>query len=268
MNLPDRPIKDPYQEIPVKDFSYINTKDKLPKKADNKIWLIVVGVIVLVLLAGGAYLYGQHTKSKPTTKSSHVSSSQKVTTPKSTTPTVKLTSYTSTPFNLTVNYPTTWTVASLGNTSMTITSPVTSLVADNGKTVSGKTVLTVFNQGQLPTGFGTDSVAVLNSQNITFTSPTSSQAAQSYISFVQYPATTITGGLDAIYVTGNNGYMKDQNIPPTDVNKVNPLVIVTFMQCQNSACTSLLPLTISSTMWSNLSFQVPILDMIKSFQFS
>lgn len=268
MNLPDRPIKDPYQEIPVKDFSYINTKDKLPKQKNYKPGLIAIGIIVLLILCVSAYLFGQHTKSKPALEPSHISSSQKVAAPKSSTQAIQLTSYTSTPFNLTVNYPTTWAVASQGNTSMTISSPVMSLVADTGGTVSGKIVLTVFNQGQSPASLGTSSIAVLNSQDISFTSPTSSQAAQAYISFVQYPATTKLGGLDAIYVTGNSGYLKGQTIPPSDVNKVDPLVIVSFMQCQTSACTSLAPLTISSTMWSNTSFQTPILDIIKSFQFS
>ncbi len=268
MNLPDRPIKDPYQEMPVKDFSYINTKDKLPKKTNYKPGLIAIGIIVLLVLCVSAYLYGQHTKSKPAPKPSHTSSSQKVATPKPSTTAIQLTSYTSTPFNLTVSYPTTWVVASQGNTSMTISSPVISLLADTGKTVSGKIVLTVFNQGQSPANLGTSSVAVLNSQDISFTNPTSSQAAQAYISFVQYPATTALGGLDAIYVTGNSGYLKSQTIPPSDVNKVDPLVIVSFMQCQTSECVSLAPLTISSTMWSSSSFQTPILDIIKSFQFS
>ncbi len=268
MELPDRPIKDPYKEIPVKDFSYINTKDKLPKKTDYKLWLIVSGVIILIILAAGAYFYGQHTKTKSPVKTSHTASSQKAAVSKPAAPATQLTSYTSTPFNLTVNYPTTWTVASNGNTSMTITSPIMSLVADSGKTVSGKTVLTVLNQGQIPTAFGTTSVAVLNSLDITFTSPTSSQAAQTYISFVQYPATVTKGGLDAIYVSGNSGYLKGQTIPPSDINKVSPLVIVSFMQCQTTACTSLLPLTISSNMWSSSSFETPILDIIKSFQFS
>ncbi|HEY1646256.1 MAG TPA: hypothetical protein VGF75_07930, partial [Candidatus Saccharimonadales bacterium] len=137
-----------------------------------------------------------------------------------------------------------------------------------GKSVQGREVVSVFNQGQLPAGFGTSSVAVLNSQDINYTSPSTTQAAQTYISFVQYPATTVIGGLDAIYLTGNDGYLKDQTIPNTDVNQISPLVVISFQSCQDSACSSPESLTISSSMWGNIDFQTPIMDVLKSFVFS
>ena len=267
MELPNRPTRDPYQEIPVKDFSYVNANKDLPKKHHSKLWL-ALGVVVIAL-AVAAYLYGQATKTKPTpkvtTKSVTAKSGNKA-------PNIQLTSYTSTVFNLTVSYPTNWsvnaTISSSISSSMSIDSPTMDLTSDTGKTVSGRVEVNVYNQGQLPTSFGTTSVAVLNSTDLPFTSPSSDQAAQSYVSFIQYPTTTATGGLDAIYLTGNNGYIKDQNIPASDVNQVDPLIIVSFVSCSDSTCTNSTNLTIDSSMWNNSTFALPILDILKSFQFS
>jgi hypothetical protein len=269
MELPNRPTKDPYEELPVKDFSYINTQNRPHKKSGRAGLWIVSGVVVLVILGAGAFLYGHYTKDK-TTKSNETKSHKTVTAPKSTTtaPNITLTNYSSSVFNLTVNYPNTWTIAASGSTSMTITSPETAMTADTGKAVEGKTIVTVVNQGQIPAGYGSSSVAVLNSQDINFSKPTSSQAAQTYISFMQYPATTVKGGLDAIYMTGNNGYLKGDVVPSSIVGQVSPLVIVSFEQCSNQTCTSPVALTISSTMWNSSAFSTPILDILKSFEFS
>lgn len=264
MDLSNRSTKDPYQEIPIKDYSYINTQKNLPKNGKRWAW-IVTGLIVLVLLGFGAFAYGHYTKTK-TTK--HSTSHKQVAKKPTSTAKISLTSYTSSVFGVTLSYPTSWTVTAEGNTSLDISSQETTLTADTGKSVDGKIVFNMVNQGQIPAAFGSNSVAVLNSQDINFSSPTSNQAAQTYISFVQYPATVIKGGLDAIYVTGNSGYLKDQSIPTTDVDQVSPLVIVNFEQCQNKACTTYTPLTISSTMWNNSTFSMPILDIIQSLSFS
>lgn len=274
MDMPTRPTRDPYQETPVKDFSYINTQHQIPKKSHNR-WLWLVSGVIIVLAAVGLFFYSKSHSSNnhkaKTTKSVVVQKTTKKTVPAkpvNSQPNIPLTTYTSTPFSLTVGYPSGWSVSAQGSTSMNIISPEMALTADNGKTVEGKIVVNVVQQKQVPTAFGTTSVAVLNSQDIAFSKPTPYQAAQTYISFIQYPSTTIIGGLDGIYVTGNNGYIKDQNIPIANIDQVSPLIYVTFEQCQNSNCSSLSNLTISSSMWNQSSFKTPILAIIESFSFS
>ncbi len=266
MELPKRATKDPYQELPVKDFSYINTQKPPSNKNSHVSTWIITGVIVVLLIVAGAVLLNYHSKKKPTETASKSTHQTTKTTPQATN--IQLTSYSSTPFNLTVSYPTSWSVSASGSTSLSIISPAMALTSSTGKSIQGKVAVNVFNPGQLPSGFGTTSVAVLDSQKISFLNPTANQAAQSYLSFVQYPATTVTGGMDGIYLTGNNGYVKSQTIPTTDVNNISPLVIVSFSQCQTSACTTTTPVTIASSMWNSASFQAPILAIIKSFQFS
>lgn len=265
MDLPNRPIKDPYQELPIKDFSYVNTQNHPAKKSKQNIVWIIVGIAALLVLGSGAFLYGHYTKPKPKV----VKQTHKVVASKSTyNSSAPTTNYTSTAFGLTVTYPNNWAVSSIGNTSITITSPETTLTSDIGSSVMGRILVNILGQGQVPAGFGAGSVAVLDSQVVAFANPTASQAAQTYISFVQYPATTVKGGLDAIYVTGNNGYQKDGPIPTSDVNKISPLIFVSFQQCKDIQCSEVKTLTIASTMWSNTNFSNTILNIIKSFTFS
>ena len=270
MELPNRPTKDPYQEIPIKDYSYVNDPSTPVNKGRAKWPYLVSGVFVLLIILGaGGYLLVHHTKPKPPPKHNSSTTSQTVKQSSNQSATnIPLTSYSSSNFNLTVGYPSGWTVSDKSTTSMTITSATGTITAASGQTVSGRTVVSVFNAGQLPTAFGTSSVAVLNSQLIHYTSPTSSQLASAYLSFVQYPATTTLGGLDAIYITGNDGYTKDQTIPSTDLTGINPLVIVSFVRCNDINCANPTPLTIASTDWTSTSFSAPLLAILKSFSFT
>ena len=268
MELSNRPTKDPYQEIPVKDFSYVNTNKQVSKDDHkNRIVLITIGCILLVVLGTAAYFYGYETRDN---KKQEVKTTSTVTVKKvaSNIYTPATTSYTSNAFGFTISYPSSWQVSSEGNTNVEFTSPVVSLTSDTGKTVNGKAIMSVVSAGQIPAGFGSSSVAVLDSVDLSFNSPTASQAAQSYLSFVQYPTTTIKGGLDGIYLTGNNGYLKDDTIPSSDINQLSPLIYYTFEKCNNSACTTTSPMTISSSMWANSDFQNVITNTIKSLTFS
>ena len=255
-----------FKEIPIKDFSYSNAKpfSKKPRK-NNKTYLILSIIIVIILLAGGGYFLLHHKKTQQTKKPAQKTTQSNNNT--STSPTAKMTSYSSTNFNLSVNYPSNWVISDT-TSILSITSPETSIKDANNQVVKGRIVLSVSPKGQLPSDFGNASAtAVLNSQLISYTSPTPAQDAQTYISFLQYANTTTLGALNGIYVTGNYGYLKGQNISQSDIQSVDPLVIVSFEKCSNN-CNNLSPLVISASDWSKSSFSLPILDIIKSFQFS
>lgn len=258
---------DPYAEIPVKDFSYSSNQD-LPKKKKPKLLsktTLMISLIVVILAAIAVaviLLLPSNKPPKKTTKPSTATSSTS-----SFLSFNPSTNYVSSNFNLSVNYPKSWKLNDQ-TSALTITSPVTTLTNDQGKDVSSKILVSVFNQGQIPSAFGTSgSVAVLNSVIVPYSNPAGDQAAQTYVSFVQYPSTTVLGGLDAIYVTGNDGYQKDQTIPNSDITGIDPLVIFSFLGCNDSACTTTSPLTISSTVWSKTAFSTLITDIIKSFVF-
>lgn len=242
--------------------------------SQKHLWRRVVAsllVVVLLVAAGfGAYRLFFHSKSSPAYKApaQTVANAPSATGNKTGSNTSTQT-YTATDYNLSFKYPDGWVVFNNGSGPMTVTSPSTQLTSATGQKVTGLITMTIQQQGQFPASFSAGTaLAVLNSQRITYTQPTTAQPSQAYLSFVQYASTTTKGGLDGIYLTGNYGYTKDQAIPGSDIGAVNPLVTVTFTKCGNAKCTSnLVPLTIASTSWSKQALQAPIKSMLASLAF-
>ena len=261
-------LKDPFKELPIKDFSYINNSNSAPAK--SKRWPLVIAIcLVIVILAGGAGYYLLRAHKPKLTNTNTVSSSSSPNTLQNNPANIPTTSYSSSDFGLNVNYPKTWSLTSNGTTSMTITSPIVQLTSDKGKTLSGKIVLNVTPQGQIPAAFGSaNATAVVKSELVSYSNPTPSQRAQTYVSYVQYASTSILGGLDGIYVTGNDGYVKGQNIPLSDLSGLTPLVNISFVQCESANCLKPTSLSISSASWANSSYKVVVLNIIKSFSFT
>lgn len=266
----ERPPTDPLAHLqPAPPHSY----KKNGKKGSSK-WLISILLLIAIILIGGGVFAlispkSPSVKPKATHKQVVIQTKIKTPTPKPT-PSIPSSTHTSASYGVTFSYPTSWTVIDSGSAPLYVTSPVMSLTAANGKLVSGQIQMTMAKQGSIPPTFGTNSVAVLSSQKITFNSPTPNQAADTYISFVQYPSTTTVGGLNGIYVSGNYGYQKYQVIPSSNIATVSPFIDFTFFSCASSICPSNTrqPLTISSTEWSNSSFSAPILLILKSLSFS
>jgi hypothetical protein len=260
---------------PRDDFSQPSPPDHYipPKKVKkSKWWVGVVILVVVVIIGAGAWLYSSSHKTPP---KKIVASKKIVIKPKKVVstqnlPVIPSSSHTSVAYGLTFSYPTSWNVVDSGSAPLLVTSPVMNLIADTGKTELGQIVLTISQPNLLPPGFTATSVAVLNSQKLAYTKPTAVQAADTYISFVQYPSTTVVGGLNGIYVSGNYGYQKDQQIPASNINQINPLIYFSFYSCASSACplTTRQPLTISISQWNNASFKDPILLILKSLSFS
>lgn len=238
------------------------------KQTRQRVLVALITVLFLGIAGFGAYwqFFRDKAASLPAAKTPAKTATNQTL---SSTPKVPTQPYTSSDFNLSFNYPDGWTVIDSGTGPMTVTSPSLQLTSAAGQTVSGLITMTIQKQGQLPASFSAGTVlAVLNSQRIAYTQPTADQTSQTYLSFVQYASTNIKGGLDAIYVTGNDGYEKGQIIPPSDIASIDPLVTVTFTKCGNTTCTSnLTPLTIASTSWDKSAFQAPLLTMLASLTF-
>jgi hypothetical protein len=135
--------------------------------------------------------------------------------------------------------------------------------------VLGKIIMLVQPQGAIPSDFGTgNAVAVRDSQLLKYSNPSASQLAQTYLSFIQYDSATISGTLNAIYITGNYGYQKDQIIQRADIATLNPLVTITFGQCATAACSNVGDLSIQANDWNNSALSTPIFTILKSLSFS
>lgn len=237
-----------------------------PKKMWPRIvgWVMLIAILIAVVCGGGYWIVkrvqaanrAQAHKSTSTARTSNKTSSE-------------TDQYTSNDFSLSFTYPRSWVIADTGDGKLTLTSQPMPITNDNGVTESGVIVMDIENQGSADlSGFSTGSaLAVLNSQLLDYTKPSGSQSADTYISFVQYNTATVKGTLDGIYVTGNFGYQKGQTIPESDINQIDPLIRILFMQCKGSKCTSLAAMRISAAMWSQPGFANPIENLLESLQF-
>jgi hypothetical protein len=262
----DRPVISDAQKAEAQsrvDFarSVVSSHQKSHKKAT------IISLVVLTLVVGLVWLLiPGKTTPKTQSNTSHFIAQTKT---QNKAPTIATQSYSSAAFGVSFNYPTNWAIVDSGNGVMTITSPPLQLNDASHQSVTGFITVTFHSQGQLLAAFtaGSD-LAVLNSQTINYTQPTADQTADTYLSFVQYSSTSIKGGMDGVYVTGNYGYQEDQVIPSSDVASLNPLIMVTFTKCGNSRCTTnLTPLTIAASDWSDSSFQAPITTLLSSLSF-
>lgn len=235
-----------------------------PKKPSKAKWVVLV-LAILVVGGGGYWGYNKFLakEAAPTTV-------QKTTVPTTTQTTdgttVTTKSYESTALGLTFAYPETWTVnEATGNKVITVTSPLQDIKTADNQTTKGKIVLTIAPKGQNLAAFASgDAVAVRDSAKTSYSNPSSSQRAATYISFLQYNSTTTKGALDAVAVTGDYGYQKFQTIPKTDIATVDPLLMITFIKCADEKCATATPLSIPATMWDTNTFSKPLTTMLTS----
>jgi cytoskeletal protein RodZ len=250
----DEPPKPPKTHEPVGPNYYKH------KKRSFHPFLIIV--VLLLLAAGAIYWFmirAQPAKSpaKKTTGSSQNDSS---------TTSLPTTHYDSSNFSLGFNYPKGWKLSDeAGSGKLTVTSTSMQLKAANGQNVTGQAVLLMRDTTQPLNEFAKgNATAVADSQKISYTKPTQTQRADTYISFINYASSAATG-LDGIYITGDAGYQKEQAIPSIDIAKIQPVIDVTFLKCNNSKCSGTgTPITLNSSAWNSTSFSKPIKTMLQS----
>ena len=242
-------------------------RQSMPAPKHRK-WPYVVSAIIAVLALGGvAYWYfalrqpsEQPQPSVPATPATpRPQTGPTQPEPLSTKP------YTSSAFGMSFTYPDTWTVKE-ENTLITVTAPPEKRQNAAGQAITGKTVITFNHKGQNLAAFDAgNAVAVRTSEKMKYTNPTQAQRAETYLTFAQYAATTTTGALDAIYVTGNYGYQKYQAIPKVDLMNADPLISVTFVRCSDDACQGpVSPTAIQASAWDSESFKRSVLTTLQS----
>lgn len=235
-----------------------------PKRRASRMFVWVLLGLVLIGGAAGAgwwFLIRPH----PTTQTAITSAPPAVVQPKGTEISTKTKNYASTNFSLSFDYPEDWAVADHGDGKLTVISPALQLKSADGQLQAGKIVLSIQNKGTTLTEFKSgNAVATRISEKIAYTKPTQSQRANTYLSFLKYAGATATG-IDGIYITGDNGYQKDQAIPQIDVAKADPLITLTFRSCSGSSCADASkPLTLAADAWDDVSFAGPLKKMIAS----
>ncbi len=197
-----------------------------------KIFLaFIVFLIVIALISGIVVLINKESK---TVKKSPIIKN------------VAIKKYISTSSSINFSYPANWIVFNNHHGLIEINSPITSILNDLHHQTKGRVEVIINQKTVIPPQFGNFSLAVLNSKIVKYKKPTSLQSNQTYLTFAQYPSTTAVGGLNAIYLTGSFGYEFKQVIPIGDMEKLSPLIIISFNQCINKNCHNIKSMVVNS----------------------
>lgn len=231
-------------------------------KTKRKFHPFLIIVILLLIAAGAIYWFLIRAQPvKATTKKSASNAQSAVSAPVSST-----THYDSANFNLGFDYPKSWKLNDeSGSGKLTVASTPMELKTADKQNVTGQAVILMRDTTQPLNEFAKGSAtAVQGSEKISYKKPTQTQRADTYISFVNY-ASSGDAGLDAIYVTGDAGYQKDQAVPSIDIAKIQPVIDVNFVRCSDSKCSGAgTPITLSSAAWNDVNFSKPIKSLLRS----
>ena len=244
-----------------------------PPKPRNPIWgklkpgrKLGIGVVILVLVAalggGGYWFYKNRKSSDKPAESAQTAQNSTPAADKIDTETKK---FESVNFKLSFDYPGDWTTGEDNAEEISVLSPDLKLKGVDGKDVTGQIYLRIRAKTQKLQSFDSGSAtAVMDSEKIAYTTPTQVQRASTYITFLRYADNT--EGLDAIYITGDLGYEKDQTVPLTDIQKVDPIISLEFYLCPGSGCVEVSGIYgISEEIWNDEDISVPLTNMLESF---
>lgn len=259
---------DPFAAASQSTANYANYE--APEKVRDPIWSkLGAGLAVLVILgglAGGAYVFLKHHKAAKKAQTSSATTQQTASPPAASQIASTTKHYSSSNFQLAFDYPQDWTLADAGGGSMSVTSPKIKLKNTSSQSISGQIVLLIRNKIQkLPEFDNGNAVATKASVKIAYTKPAQTQRGSTYESFLRYAGNANSTALDAVYITGDNGYTLGQAIPKVDVQKVDPIISLSFIKCSDSTCKGAGgALSVAASSWDDKTFSEPLESMLES----
>lgn len=222
-------------------------------------------LILLILGAIGAGVYKFVLNKPEKDKVANQADTSQANQPQASQITTATKNYSSQDFALSFDYPEDWTVADGSREELKVISPAIKLKDANGQLVNGQILMTIQSPNLKIVGFESkgNALAVIDSKKINYSKPTQNQRASTYISFLRYDGNS--SGLDAIYITGDNGYQKDQAVPEIDIRKVEPIIRIIFGKCADSGCIELQPaFSIDADSWNDTNLSGPLEAMLQS----
>lgn len=255
----------PGQPVETKHDAYDNY-DRMPPRRNIRRY-VIIGLLILLVVSIAVYWFVLRDTSqtnKPKNESS--TTTQGVEEEPEQLISTETKHHLATNFSLEFDYPEDWTVTETASTGkLTVRSPKMSLERADGQTVDGQVVLTIRDKQQaLPEFDDGNALAALPSEKIAYKQPSGVQRGSTYISFLQYARAT-DEGLDGIYITGDTGYQKEQAIPKADFVPVDPIISLTFEQCEATCQAGNQPaLSLALDAWKNKQLATPLIDILKS----
>lgn len=247
---------------------HIATEGQAPKRKKSsggkRRWLIA-GIILVLLLVGGAVAYvftrndSKTQTDAPAATDAVDSSNADLSSDLASTETKD---FTAAQLGLSLKYPSNWTVDETDG-AVIFRSPAAHLPSMKPG-LQGRVEVMIRAKGQpLPEFENGNATATRASELLTYTNPSQSQRANSHLTFVAYAPEV--NGLNAMYITGDNGYQKDQAVPQVDIANMDPVITVTFLACGDKPdCSSASPTSLDPSAWDDETFSSVLKTMLQS----
>jgi hypothetical protein len=251
------------------DYANYQPPQKQRRLKPNWRKLGIVGAVVVVLFAIVGAVYWFVLREKPTSQPTGTNQTEQTGSqlaPAAEQVTTKTKHYVSQNFRLEFDYPEDWTASEDNTEAITVLSTDLKLRDASSKDVVGQVYFRIRSHTQKLDGLDAgNATAVRNSEKISYTKPTEVQRDSTYISFLRYSTSTEANTLDAMYITGDLGYQKDQDVPKLDIEKVDPVISFEFYLCPNSGCVEISGVTgIGISTWDNPNISGPLKSMLQS----
>jgi len=209
-------------------------KQPKPKKRFwRKLLSMLITLIVIAGLTAGVFWY--FSRAAETQKTNQAASSQKKTGATDQVVAAKTKHYAATALGLGFDYPENWKVNDSDSSKILVASPAGKIKTVSGSADGQVIFMIQAKQSTLPAFKKGSGTATRVSEKIAYAKPTQNQRAQTYMTFVSYPGAS-TAGIDSVYITGDLGYQKDQDVPEKDLIGGDPLVSMFFASCKSGAC--------------------------------
>lgn len=219
---------------------------------------IFLTLLVLVLLAGtGAGGYWLGLKHQPLQTVQRPAASTK---PESTGNTIAHYTASGEELKLSFDYPSNWRVSpqspSHSDKPVTVTSPLTSIIIEDGTSVMGRVTVTIRPGSATVTELDANNpVVAQTSYQVAYTAPGPSQNKYPYLTFIHYDNGSKTeGAFEQVIVTGVRAHNRGEVMNSTTLVGLDPITSAAFVKCSTPACTgtNATRLGITDTTWQNL----------------
>jgi hypothetical protein len=276
-NVPAAPIEvTPMSQEQVTDenepdrLEYI--KSVMPPKKMKPKWqriilsvIIVIGVIIAGYFGYSQIVQGHKETTKTAVKRTHLLTPGTITN--------AMSQYISngSDLNLSFKYPSNWSVTPKSNDNasdqtITLTSPIQTIVDSVGQTVSGKIVVMIrpatAPMSELSGGQATVAQA---STQFAYTKPTSSQFQYPYLTYLNLlGGSNASAAFQEVVITGNTSYSQGESITSSTLS-VDPIITASFTSCATSACGgTVVPLSVTNQTWQSGSVFLQTMSLFAS----
>ena len=214
-----------------KRFQNTQPQHSHKRQKGSRRWLkVLITLIILGVLGGGGYVsYRLLTDPIPENNSKTTDTSQETTnTTTQTDEPVTQKTYTSEDLNLSLEYPSNWTINDAKNDVLELTSQTVDLTDENGETAPGHVTIRIVPTSAGLTSFPTSgAIATRDSLSFAYTAPAEGQREQSTLSFVNTSGEE--GYVDFVFISGSKTYKAGDSVKKADFSEVQPIISVQFL---------------------------------------